>query len=344
MNKSTFLTPLFVLIMVAACGEACNGNKFDSIEGRPALTVEDIQNDSLCPSEDRVRLKSGGSVSTKFGHTVVLVDTTSGFKKEQFVLMDKLIFGTEKLLETPPFDRLSILHLNGIKIQATENEYIFSRCRPRNNIGHSPHKLDQPQYLNIPAKMTQNWQWYLDGIDEAKVKLAVIQKGKFTQLLEQIKELSRMPHLLFDDRYTSRKLIIVSDLLQESDNLNFGKPCRKGKCKSWNKIKNDKNQKGWIKVQMPEFGGEALIIDGQDTEFNQGERVNYRDLVKKNKEVVDAGNKPAEFERLPPIEVEIIYLNSSKDPKLKIGLKEVWIDYFSDLAIENVHFEFETST
>ena len=45
-----------------------------------------------------------------------------------------------------------------------------------------------------------------------------------------------------------------------------------------------------------------------------------------------------------PIEVEIIYLNSQADPKLTIGLTELWRDYFSDIGIDNVKFEYETST
>jgi DNA-directed RNA polymerase subunit beta' len=42
----------------------------------------------------------------------------------------------------------------------------------------------------------------------------------------------------------------------------------------------------------------ALIIDGQDTKFIQGDQVEHADLVEENKKAVDAGNKPAEFERV----------------------------------------------
>ena len=44
------------------------------------------------------------------------------------------------------------------------------------------------------------------------------------------------------------------------------------------------------------------------------------------------------------IEVEIIYLNSQADPKLTIGLTDLWRDYFADIGIDNIKFEYETST
>ena len=42
----------------------------------------------------------------------------------------------------------------------------------------------------------------------------------------------------------------------------------------------------------------ALIIDGCDTKFIQGDQVSYAELVEENKKVKAEGNKPAEFERV----------------------------------------------
>ncbi|HCK04591.1 MAG TPA: hypothetical protein DHV86_07535, partial [Methylophilaceae bacterium] len=67
-------------------------------------------------------------------------------------------------------------------------------------------------------------------------------------------------------------------------------------------------------------------------------------IIKKNKKhkVWLEAMKPS-FGR-SSIAVEIIYLNSKLDPKLDKGLKELWEDYFADLGIKNIKFEYETST
>jgi len=45
-----------------------------------------------------------------------------------------------------------------------------------------------------------------------------------------------------------------------------------------------------------------------------------------------------------PIEVEIIFFNAIVDPKLTKGLKEIWEDYFAEIGITDIHFEYDTST
>ena len=96
---------------------------------------------------------------------------------------------------------------------------------------------------------------YLEQLDEAKCKLAEQPSGNFTQLYEQLKELSRTPHLKFrdDDGYEYRKLIIVSDFLQHSDNLDLYPSCSKGKCVSWESVKKDRQLKQWIEFNLPKF-------------------------------------------------------------------------------------------
>ena len=203
-------------------------------EDRPNISPDEVNTfTDMCPKEELVDGKS-----TKFGHTVILIDTTSGFGPEQFTLMDRLIFNEKKLMSIPPYDRISILNLDGQEIQASENRYIFSKCRPRNGINSSNYKLDHGSFWDPVAKMNRNWRLFNSGLDEVKEKLSIDNEGNFTQLIEQIKELSRIPDLMFDDSYTSRKLIIVSDLLQFSDNLEIVKQCvNKKSCSSWSRIK-----------------------------------------------------------------------------------------------------------
>ena len=174
---------------------------------RPEIKPDDLNKFvDLCPLEESI-----DGISTKFGHIVVIVDTTSGFGEEQFTTMDNLIFGSKKLMNITPYDRLSILKLDGKEIQASENEYIFSWCRPRNGIKNTPHELDRPSFWNPKGPMNINWNIFTSELKKAKDNLELKQEGDFTQLVEQVIELSRIPDLDFGDDYKYRKLFGLSD-------------------------------------------------------------------------------------------------------------------------------------
>ena len=248
----------------------------------------------MCPKED-----------VKFGHTVVLIDTTAPLSKAQSTIIDRLVLDNRILKKIPPYDRFSILNLNGADIQASETNFIFSKCRPRNGESTSPHKADHGTFWNPERKLKVNWNLFLGSLNNVKDSLDKQPGGNFTQLIEMLKELSRLPDLEFDDSYETRKLIIVSDLVQASESLNLYEECsivfnRTAKCPSWNKLKEKRSFKNWIRTSLPDFGS-----------YNP--------------------------------EIEIIYLNSNVGPKLNVGILEIWEDFFSDLGISRLKIEVETS-
>ena len=238
---------------------------------RPDISPDDIDMfGDLCPLDSALEGHSG-----KFGHTVVLVDTTTTLSEAQFALLDRLIFDESVLMKMPPYDRLSILNLTGIDIQASQNEYTFSMCRPRNGQKGSKHKLDQGTFWVPAKKLERNWNIFLDELNKAKQNLAMQPTGKYTQLYEQLKELSRIPDLMFDDSYETRKLIIVSDFLQHSEYLDLYASCvDKKKCTSWSKIKNDKSLKLWIESNLPNFGDDLPEVEFVYLNANSDSKLN----------------------------------------------------------------------
>ena len=267
-------------------------------DNRPDIGPDEIDAfGDMCPKKEALNGKSG-----KFGHTVVLVDTTTSLSNAQSALLDRIVFDERILKKIPPYDRLSILNLTGNDIQASQTKYIFSKCRPRNGDIQSSYDLDKPTFWVPEKRLKRNWNLFIDDLEKAKDSLFSQKTGSFTQLMEMLKELSRLPDLQFDDSYQTRKLIIVSDLLQYSDNVNFIASCvRKNKCVTWKRLKERKSLKNWLDTSSPDFGS----------------------------------YKP---------EVEIIYLNSNNDPKLNIGLLELWDGFFEDIGISSIKKEAETST
>jgi|TARA_B110000091_G_scaffold176678_1_gene191630 hypothetical protein len=282
---------LFLLIALFSFEGFADSERHESKEAD-----EDLYG-SMCPEE-------------KYGHTSVIVDTTGPLTDAQFTYMVNMVFDESIIESMAPYDRLSILNMTGIDAQASETDYLFSKCRPRNGNKASKHSLDAATFFGAPKaklqKQTRAFNKRLNSelenlryqeIDGVKVKKKV---GEFTQILEQLKELSRLPNLMFDDAYQDRTLIIVSDLIQYSDKLNLYPSCvKKKQCITWNEFKNKKENKLWIRGIMPKFGDD-----------------------------------------IP--EVKVIYLNSEHDPKLNVGLLEFWNDYFTDLGI-NFDYEIESS-
>ena len=218
---------------------------------------EDIYG-SMCPKE-------------KYGHRAIIIDTTGPLTDAQFTYMMNMVFDNSEIDGIPPYDRISLLNMAGLDFQASETSYIFSKCRPRNGNKESIHKLDRPTFFGVPTsvlrKNTGMFQARLkDSLDSLRyheVDGNKVEKkmGEYTQLIEQLKELSRLPNLKFDDSYKYRELIIVSDLVQYSKRLNLYPSCRNNKkCITWDEFKNKQENKLWIKGIMPKFGKNSPTV------------------------------------------------------------------------------------
>ena len=57
---------------------------------------------------------------------------------------------------------------------------------------------------------------------------------------------------------------------------------------------NDKH----IETILRQMLRKALILDGGDTKFIQGDQVSYAELKEENEKIESAGKNPAEFERV----------------------------------------------
>jgi len=230
----------------------CSLNVYASDERHESKEADEDQYGQMCPEE-------------KYGHTAVIIDTTGPLNDAQYTYMYNLVFDESVIKNMAPYDRLSILNMTGIDAQASETGYVFSKCRPRTGEKESKYKLDAATFFGAPKaklqKQTRNFNLSLketlEGLRYEEIDGIKVEKrmGDFTQLIEQLKELSRLPNLMFDDSYKSRKIIIVSDLIQYSDKLNMYPSCRnKKECITWEDFKNRKDLKLWVRGIMPKFG------------------------------------------------------------------------------------------
>ena len=219
------------------------------------IHIDKLDKETLCPMP--------GTEHANDKHVVYLIDTTMELTATEFDTIDNLLLSAEGLKNIKPYTRISIINLNGIDKQASQTDYLFSKCRPRN--GEGPFELDKASWFSENSRMMQQ-MWknkFLEAYEDAKKDLRDQPEGDFTQLIEMIYELSRMPHLNFGDNYSERKLIIVSDLIQHSPRggLSFVNSCVRNKsCSTWDEIKSGQFST-LMKAMLPRFGKNPPSID-----------------------------------------------------------------------------------
>ena len=122
----------------------------------------------------------------------------------------------------------------------------------------SKYELDHPSFFGMPAaQMRQMMAFFNDGLEKARTQFSGLEDstGNYSQIMEQIKELSRIKEIDFSDEYDYRKIIIFSDLLQYSKNINLISSCRdRNKCITWDDFKNNTNNRLKVKNMLPKFG------------------------------------------------------------------------------------------
>jgi hypothetical protein len=194
----------------------------------------------------------------KYGHHAVIVDTTEGFNDSQYSLLENQILNKASMEDIPPYDKVTIINITGKDAQATQIEPLFSKCRPRNGEKKSKHELDRPTFFGMPeSQMKQMMAFFNDSLSKAKSKFDGLDNssGNYSQIMEQIKELSRIKQIDFSSDYEYRKIIIFSDLMQYSKNLNLISSCRdKKNCITWEDFKNNPQNRIKIRNMMPKFG------------------------------------------------------------------------------------------
>ena len=203
---------------------------------------------------------------TNYGHTAIIVDTTEKFNEYQYALLQNQILNNGSMADIMPYDRISIYDLTGRNVTATQTKPIFSKCRPRSGENLSKFEDDHPSFWHPANPMKQQYAFFLNfptspdhngiGLAQAREHFSDLEElsGQYSMIMEMIKEISRAPVLNFtdDDKWQNRKIIIFSDLLQNSDTLTIYNSCKRGKCITWDSVKD----KPSVKQLMPSFKDE----------------------------------------------------------------------------------------
>jgi len=238
--------------------------------------------------------KDGG----KYGHVIIIIDLTSDLKTAQIDFIKDQVFSREFYMSYFPFTKFSYLLMNDKKVQ--EQKLLFTSCRPK-----SGNKKIRKQESTSWSENDKVIKAFSDSFFQRADKLSnsMFQNkitSEYSFIYETIAEIFQNPKSDFTSSKHRRKdLIIVSDMMQNSDRLSFYTACNarsdNAKCPSFNSFMSNlsDNDKDYMTATAPK------------------------------------GNN---------INLKMIYLNhrNETNKELDRSLKELWVEYFKSRNFKKV--------
>ena len=289
LNKYLFsLTIIFLFVLTSVA--------FSLPKDYPKCVNSDVNTSNYCPLE------------SKLGHKLILVDFTSRWDDAQIKWIKGRIFGDALISITPPYHRISFLKIDGTPPHS--QKYVYSKCRFKTGkkTKFEGDKVNKKcEGLDFIQNIHKTWRKqinevemsFFDGNEAANQSL----------IYEYIIHVLREYNADFGSDYQTRELIIVSDLMQYSERVNFFKHCKsaKEKLKPKNKQKADKCR---------EFN---------DLMEKEKSFANYIDRTKPTKKM------------LKNLKVTVLFMNHSYQTRkdLYISLEKLWKELFNYIGIKN---------
>jgi len=264
-------------------------------EGFPECYKNDVDKTNFCPIE------------AKLGHRLFLVDFTSEWNQAQVDWVKGRIFGDALVKDTHPYYKLTYIKIDGTDPHTQVPVYSKCRFKKGTKTKFQGDKTNRSCEGGDYVKSIYN-DW-LDSIK--KVEKGFFQNKKADQSLiyEYIVYVLREMKADFGNDYGERELIIVSDLMQYSERVNFFKHCMTA-----------------LEWQKPPKKRKANKCGS------------FEKLLKKNKSFASyiKATKPSK-DSLENLKVKVLYINHDCQTRkdLYITLLVLWEDFFKHLGITN---------
>lgn len=203
----------WIVIIIAALSGTADGES-DPCSGLPTIKELDKQ---FC-SKDRKH----------YGHTLVILDLTPSVKLEQAQIdsIKERVFSEDFYKKYQPFTKFSYVLINKERPQSQHPR--FAMCRPKTGNKTMVYCDHANQWRESKRHVKKKWKEFIK--ESRRISESIFQgpQGAENSLIyETIMSVFKFPKFDFGDSYTTRDLVIVSDMMQHSDRLSFYNFCRK---------------------------------------------------------------------------------------------------------------------
>jgi hypothetical protein len=195
--------------------------------------------------------KSGG----RYGHVITIIDLTSDLKNAQIDFIKDQVFSREFYMSYTPFTKFSYILIDDKKVQ--EQNFLFTKCRPKTGDKRFS-KKDAASFSENPKVLKKfSGEFFLQA---DKLGNSIFQNkinSKYSFIYETVAAIFQNPKSDFQSSKHRRKdLIIVSDMMQNSERLSFYAACNaqsdNAKCPSFNTFMNNLSDKDYMTATAPE--------------------------------------------------------------------------------------------
>ena len=251
-------------------------------------------------------------LSAKLGHKLFLVDFTSRWEGPQIEWVRKRIFGEGLINSTPPYHKISYLKIDNVPPHS--QKFVYSKCRFKTGIktkfpGDEYNKKCEGQ--KVVKNIYSQWLAQINAAEDDFFPTNV--EAEQSLIYEYIIHVLRESYADFGSDYQQRELVIVSDLLQYSERVNFFKHCT--------------TTEEWLKGKNKRKANKCRT---------------FKQLLKKNKTFKNyvEVTKPNQ-DMLKNLKITVLFINHAYQtrPDLHVSLKKLWVDFFQHLGINSQNVE-----
>ena len=267
-------------------------------DGFPKCYNSDVRTSDFCP------------MSSKLGHKIFLVDFTSRWEEPQIEWVKGRIFGDGLIENTPPYHKISYLKIDNTPPHS--QEFVYSKCRFKKGTESKKYpgeKVNKKcEGVDIVKNIFTQWNNQINAM--AQVFFPKNEEAEQSLIYEYIIHILRESSADFSSDYNERELVIVSDLMQYSERVNFFKHCKSAAMK----LKPKKKQKA-------------------------DKCRSFANLLKKEKSFANYIDKTKpSADMVKNLKVKVLFINHKyqNDKDLYVTLEKLWLDMFNYIGINNV--------
>ena len=291
----TEIKKIFFFLLILIFSTTLQAKEIPEPEGFPKCYKNDIRQDNFCPIE------------SKLGHKLFLVDFTSEWNQSQVDWVEGRIFGDGLIKDTHPYYKLTYIKIDGTDPHSQVPVYSKCRFKKGSKTRFAGDKVNKKcEGSDFVKKIYNDW---LDTLIAVQKDFFQNKKADQSLIYEYITYVLRENKADFSNDYGERELIIVSDLMQYSERVNFFKHCM--------------TASEWAKAPKLRKANKCR---------------SFETLLKKNKSFANyiKATKPSK-DTLENLKVKVLYINHDCQTRkdLYLTLLELWEDFFKHLGITN---------
>ena len=189
----------------------------------------------------------------KFGHVIVVIDKTTTLDAARADFIKDQVFSEEFYLNYAPHTKFSYFLIDHNKPQA--QKFLFSKCRVRTGDKNFS-ELEEATIFENAKVLKAYHKKFLTYVNELHKKIfSETKESKYSYIYETIAYIFQNPKSDFKENQPKRDLVIVSDLMQNTDRLSFYIACNansdNAKCPTFDDFMNNNSDKDYILSTSP---------------------------------------------------------------------------------------------